>query len=91
MALARLMESQILHQLAGSVEEGFSKGTMASALLDATHLSFSLCTTGALQAAALVLELRGRETEWVRQCVVSLRGISWSSSNFFHSLKLPWF
>ena len=57
------MESQILHQLASSVEEGFSKGTMASALLDATHLRFSLCTTGAFQAAILVLQLRGSKSE----------------------------
>ena len=60
--LARLMESQILHQLASSVEEGFSKGTMASALLDATHLSFSPCTTGAFQTA-IMLELGGSESE----------------------------
>ena len=41
--LARLMESQIWHQLAGSVGGGFRKGTVASAHLDATHFSFCLC------------------------------------------------
>ena len=62
--LARLMESQIWHQLAGSVEGGFRKGTMASACLNARHFSSSLYATGAFQAAAtLVLELRGSETE----------------------------
>ena len=58
--LTRLMESQIWHQLAGSVEGRFRKGTMASVHLDARHFSFSLYTTGAFQAATLVLELRGR-------------------------------
>ena len=38
---------------------GLSKGTMASARLHARHCSFSLNTTGALQAATPVLELRG--------------------------------
>ena len=56
--LAQLMECQIWHQLASSVEEGFSKGTMASALLDARHFSFSLYTTAAFQAATPVLELQ---------------------------------
>ena len=56
--LARLMESQILHQLGGSVGRGFRKGTMASACLDTRHFSYSLHTTGAFQAATLVLELR---------------------------------
>ena len=59
--LARLMESQIWHQLAGSVEGGFRKGTMASADLDARHFSFSLCATGSFQAFTMVLELRGSE------------------------------
>ena len=49
---ARMMESQILHQLAGSVGGGFSKGTMASACLDARHFSFSHYATGAFSAAA---------------------------------------
>ena len=61
--LARLMESQIWHQLASSVGGGFTKGTMASACLDARHFSFSLYTTGAFQAATLLLELRGSESE----------------------------
>ena len=60
--LARLMESQIWHQLAVSVRGGFRKGTMASAHLDARHFSFSLYTTGAFQAATLVLELRVSES-----------------------------
>ena len=58
--LARLMESQIWHQLASSLGEGSSKRTMVSAHLDARHFSFSLYTTGAFQAATLVLELRGK-------------------------------
>ena len=49
--LARLMESQIWHQLDGSVGGGLRKGTMASVHLDARHFSFSLYTTGAFQAA----------------------------------------
>ena len=40
--LARLMESQIFHQLAGSVGRGFKKGTMASACLDDRHFPFLL-------------------------------------------------
>ena len=60
---ARLEESQSWHQLSGSVRGGFSKGTIASAHLDARHLSFSLCTIGALQAATLVRKLRGNESE----------------------------
>ena len=63
MALARLMESQILHQLASSVDGGFRKGTVTSALLDAIHLSFSLYATGAFQDTAPVLELSGSESE----------------------------
>ena len=51
------------YQVAGSVERGFRKGTMASALLDARHFGFSLYATGAFQAAVLVLELRGSESE----------------------------
>ena len=61
--LARLMESQIWHQLASSVEIGFRKGTVASACLSARCFSFSLYTTGVLQAATLALELRGSESE----------------------------
>ena len=61
--LARLMESQILHQPTSSVGGGFSKGTMASAHPDVRHLSLSLYSTGALQAATLVLELIERESE----------------------------
>ena len=53
--LARLMESQIWHQLAGSVGGKFRKETMDSVCLDARYFSFSLYTTGAFQAATLVL------------------------------------
>ena len=56
--LARLMESQIWHQPTSSVGGGLSKGIMASAHLDARHFSLSMYTTGALQAATLVQELR---------------------------------
>ena len=41
--LATLMKSQLQHQIAGTVEEGFKKGTMTSACLGARHFSFSLC------------------------------------------------
>ena len=40
--LARLMVSQVWHQLASSVGVGLRKGTMTSARLDARHFSFSL-------------------------------------------------
>ena len=56
---ARLEESQLWHQLSGSVRGGFSKGTMASAHLDVGHFSSSLYTTGALQAATSVLDSEG--------------------------------
>ena len=45
--LARLMESQIWYQLAGSVGRGFRKETMALAYLDARHFAFSLYITSA--------------------------------------------
>ena len=45
--LAKLMESQMWHQLASSVGGGFRKGTMASAPLDAGYFSPSLYATGA--------------------------------------------
>ena len=61
--LARLMESQIRHQLAGSVWAGFRKGTMASAHPDARHFRFSMCTTGAFQSAISELELRRSRSE----------------------------
>ena len=61
--LARMMESQIWHQLANSVGEGLRKGTMASAHRDARHFSFSLYATGAFQAATPMLELRGSESK----------------------------
>ena len=60
---ARLMESQIWHQLASSVGVEFSKGTMASACPDARHFTFSLYTTSVFQAATLALDLRGSESE----------------------------
>ena len=61
--LARLIESQIWHQLAKDLEEGLIKGTMASAHLDARHFSFSLYAAGAFQSATLVLELSRSESE----------------------------
>ena len=61
--LPSMMESQIWHQPTGFVEGEFGKGKMASPHLDARYFSFSLYTTGAFQAAAPVLELRGRESE----------------------------
>ena len=72
--LARLMESQIWHQPANPVEGELNKGTMASARPDARYFSLSLYTTGALQAAMLVLELRGSESKQVSPCVGSPRG-----------------
>ena len=67
--LARSMESQIWHQPTSSVELGHSKGTMTTGP-DARHFSLSLYATGALQAATLVLELRGSESEEVSFCVI---------------------
>ena len=61
--LARLIESQIWYQSTGSVGGGFSKGTMASAHLDARHFGFSLYATGDFQSVIPVLELRGNESE----------------------------
>ena len=64
--LARLMESQIWYQPTSSVAlwgGAFRKGTMASAVLDARHFSFSLYATDAFPAAVPVLELRGSESE----------------------------
>ena len=61
--LARLMESQIWHQLAGSVWGGFRKGTMTSAHLDDRHFSSSLYATSSFQAATMLLELRESESE----------------------------
>ena len=66
--LARFMESQIWHQLAGSVRGGFRKGTIASGHLDARHFGLSLSATGAFQAATPVLELRWSESEQVCGC-----------------------
>ena len=63
--LARLMESQIWHQLASSVGDRFTKGSMASAHLDDRHFSSFLYATGAFQAATPVLELRGSESQFV--------------------------
>ena len=82
--VSQLMESQIWHQPIVSVGGGLSRGAMASAHYDARHFSLSLYTTGALQVATLVLELRGSESEWVRVCVSSLRGTARGSSSFFH-------
>ena len=62
------------NQLCGSVGgEGSKKGQWStflsgerlfpSSCLDARHFSFSQYATGAFQAAALVLDLRGSESE----------------------------
>ena len=48
--LARLIESQIWHQLASSVGDRFTKGSMASAHLDDRHFSFSIYTSGVFYA-----------------------------------------
>ena len=61
--LAILMEPQIWHLLANSVGGGFSKGTVASACLDARYFRSSLYATGAFHTATLALELRGSESE----------------------------
>ena len=76
--LAGLIESQIWHEFAGSVVlwgEGSEKGQWPlpaflsgrklspSSHLDATHFSFTPYATGAFQAATLVLEFRGSESE----------------------------
>ena len=60
--LARLMEPEIWHHLAGSVCGGFRKWTMVSVRLDVRHFSFSQCATAAFHAATLVMELRGNES-----------------------------
>ena len=60
---ARLMESQMWHQLASSVGGGFRKGTMASDHLNSRHFSSSLYATDVFQAATVMLELRGSESE----------------------------
>ena len=85
--LARMMESQIWYQLASPVREGFKKGTVSSSFLDTRPFSFSLCTTGAFQAATPVLELRGSESEWVSSCLGCLRGTACCFSSFFHPLN----
>ena len=62
-SISQVDESQIWHQPTGFVGAGLSKGTMASARPDARHFSLSLYATGALQAATLVLDFRGSESE----------------------------
>ena len=78
-SVARLVESQIWHQLAGSVPQGKGEGLekgqwplltflsgrklSPSSCIDATYFTFSLFATGAFQAATLVLELRGSESK----------------------------
>ena len=66
--LTRLMESQIWYPPAGSVAVPpilSGRKLSPSSLLDARHFSSSLCTSGAFQAATLVLELRGNESDYV--------------------------
>ena len=53
--------SDMAPELAGSVEGGFRKETMASASHEARHCSSSLYATGSFQAVTPVLELRGSE------------------------------
>ena len=60
---ARLMESQIWHQLASSVMGRFRKGRVTSDHLDARHFSSSLYATSSFQAATMLLELRESESE----------------------------
>ena len=47
-----------------SVWGGLRKQAMSSVCPSARHFNLSQYTTGALQAATLALELRGRESEW---------------------------
>ena len=73
--LAKLMESQVWHLPATLCGEGSGKGQWPlptflserklslSSRLDARHFSFSLYVTGAFQAATLVLDLKGSESE----------------------------
>ena len=63
--LTRLMESQMWLQPINFVGEELSKGAMASAGPDARHSSLLLYTTGALQAATLVLELSGSKSKYM--------------------------
>ena len=60
---ARSMESQIWHQLAGSVGGRFRKGTIASTHLDSRHFIFARYATGAFQIATPMLELKGSVSE----------------------------
>ena len=49
--------------ITGSVGGGFRKEMMSSARIDARQFSFSLYGPGAFQAAALLLEFRGSDSE----------------------------
>ena len=85
---ARLMESQIWHQLAGSLRGGYRKGTMSSARLDARHFSSSLYATGTFQAATLQCwSSEGVSLSRRNLCVCSLRGNVWGSRSFLHRLN----
>ena len=64
---------------------------MASACPDARHFSLSHYATHALQAATLVLKVRGSESEQVSLDVGSLRGTAWASGIFFNGLNPCWF
>ena len=71
------MESQILHQLASSVAllgEGLEKGQRLFLPRCQTLQFLPVYPIGAFQAATLVLELRGSESEWVSLCMGSLKG-----------------
>ena len=79
------------YQSPGPLGGGPRKGTMASACLDARHLSLPLHAPGAPQTFTLAPEPRESESEWVSPCVGSLRGTAWDSRGFFHWLNSHWF
>ena len=60
---------------------------MAYVPFDTWHLSLPHHVTGAFQAAILVPELRGCESEEVNMCVGFLRGTALGSSSVFHQLN----
>ena len=80
--LAWLMESQIWHQLSGSVGGGFSKRQWPL-FLPTYDWCLSNCHPGA-----------GAQREWVwvgKSVCGSLRGTVWGSSSFFYRLNPHWF
>ena len=75
-------ESQIWHQLAGSVGGGFRKGTMASVPLEVRHFSPPSIPLVPFKLLPHCLSSKGVSLSWV--CVDSLRGTAWGSRSFFH-------